>query len=74
MKNNKWKIFQVVQFIIFAVVSIILFIRRVDGSGAENTMNVKLISFAVWLGGEGFYLCLLALEYGIRFLCVIRKK
>lgn len=71
MKNNKWKIFQVVQFIIFAVVSIILFIRRVDGSGAENTMNVKLISFAVWLG---FYLCLLALEYGIRFLCVIRKK
>lgn len=71
MKNNKWKIFQVVQFIIFAVVSIILFIRRVDGSGAENTTDVKLISFAVWLG---FYLCLLALEYGIRFLCVIRKK
>ena len=71
MKNNKWKIFQVVQFIIFAVVSIILFIRRVDGSGAENTTDVKLISFAVWLG---FYLFLLALEYGIRFLCVIRKK
>lgn len=71
MKNNKWKIFQVVQFIIFAVVSIILFIRRVDGSGAENTTDVKLISFAIWLG---FYLFLLALEYGIRFLCVIRKK
>ena len=71
MKNNKWKIFQVVQFIIFAVVSIILFIRRVDGSGAENTTDVKLISFAIWLG---FYLFLLALEYGIRFLIIIAKK
>ena len=54
-----------------AGVSIFLFVRQVDGSGAENTLDVKLISFAVWLG---FYLCLLALEYGIRFLCVIRKK
>ena len=71
MKNNKWKIFQVVQFIIFAVVSIILFIRQVDGSGAENTTDVKLISFAIWLG---FYLFLLALEYGIRFLIIIAKK
>ncbi len=71
MKNNKWKIFQVVQFIIFAVVSIILFIRRVDGSGAENTTDVKLISFAIWLG---FYLFLLALEYGIRFLIITAKK
>ena len=42
-----------------------------DGSGAENTTDVKWISFAIWLV---FYLCLLALEYGIRFLCVIRKK
>ena len=71
MKNNKWKIFQVVHFIIFAVVSIILFIRRVDGSGAENTTDVKLISFAIWLG---FYLFLLAIEYGIRFLIIIAKK
>lgn len=66
-----WKVFQIIQFIIFAGVSIFLFVRQVDGSGAENTLDVKLISFAVWLG---FYLFLLALEYGIRFLCVIRKK
>ncbi len=71
MRNNKWKIFQVVQFIIFAVVSIILFVRRVDGSGAENTTDVKLISLAIWLG---FYLFLLSLEYGISFLIVIAKK
>ena len=71
MKVSGWKIFQIIQFIIFAGVSIFLFVRQVDGSGAENTKDVKLISFAVWLG---FYLCLLTLEYGIRFLCVIRKK
>ena len=59
MKVSGWKVFQIIQFIIFA------------GSGAENTTDVKLIRFAIWLG---FYLFLLALEYGIRFLCVIRKK
>ena len=71
VKLSGWKVFQIIQFIIFAGVSIFLFVRQVDGSGAENTLDVKLISFAVWLG---FYLFLLALEYGIRFLCVIRKK
>lgn len=71
MKLSGWKVFQIIQFIIFAGVSIFLFFRQVDGNGAENTLDVKLISLAVWLG---FYLCLLALEYGIRFLCVIRKK
>lgn len=71
MKVSGWKIFQIIQFIIFASVSIFLFVRQVDGSGSENTTDVKLISFAVWLG---FYLFLLVLEYGIRFLCVIRKK
>ena len=71
MKVNGWKVFQIIQFIIFAGVSVFLFVRQVDGSGAENTTDVKLISFAIWLG---FYLFLLALEYGIRFLTVIRKK
>lgn len=71
VKVSGWKVFQIIQFIIFAGVSIFLFVRQVDGSGAENTLDVKLISFAVWLG---FYLFLLALEYGIRFLCIIRKK
>lgn len=71
MKNNKWRIFQIVQFILFFGISLILFFRKVDGSGAENTAEVKLISLAIWLG---FYLFLLALEYGIRFLIAIRKK
>ena len=47
MKNNKWRIFQVVQFILFLGVSLILFFRKVDGSGAENTTEVKLISLAI---------------------------
>ena len=71
MKINKWKVFQVIQFVLFLTVSIFLFVRKVDGSGAENTPEVKWISFAIWLG---FYLFLLALEYGIRFLTVIKKN
>lgn len=71
MKNNKWRIFQIVQFILFLVVSVFLFFRKVDGTGAENTADVKLISLAIWLG---FYLFVLALEYGILFLIVISKK
>ncbi len=71
MKINKWRVFQVIQFVMLLTVSIFLFLRKVDGSGAENTADVKWISFAIWLG---FYLFLLAIEYGIRFLTVIRKK
>lgn len=71
MKNNKWKIFQIIQFILFAGISVFLFFRKVDGSGAENTVNVKLISFGIWLG---FYLFVLVVEYGIRFLIKICKK
>lgn len=71
MKNNKWRIFQVVQFILFLGVSVFLFFRKVDGSGAENTAEVKLISLAIWIG---FYLFVLAIEYVIRFLAKIGKK
>lgn len=71
MKINKWRVFQTIQFVLFLGVSIFLFFRKVDGSGAENTIDVKWISFAIWLG---FYLFLLAFEYGIRFLIVIRKR
>ena len=65
MKNNKWRIFQVIQLILFLGISVFLFFRKVDGSGAENTADVKLISLAIWLG---FYLLVLAIEYGVRFL------
>ena len=71
MKNNKWRIFQVIQLILFLGISVFLFFRKVDGSGAENTADVKLISLAIWLG---FYLFVLAIEYGIRFLTKIGKK
>lgn len=71
MKINKWRVFQTIQFILFLGVSIFLFFRKVDGSGADNTTEVKLISFAVWLG---FYLFVLALEYGIHSLTSKKKK
>ena len=71
LKTNGFKVFQIIQFILFLAVSVFLFVRQVDGSGAENTIEVKMISFSIWLG---FYLFLLALEYGIRFLMVVVKK
>lgn len=71
MKNKKWRMFQLIQLILFLSISVFLFFRKVDGSGAENTADVKLISLAIWLG---FYLFVLAIEYGVRFLTRIGKK
>jgi hypothetical protein len=71
MKNNKWRMFQVIQLILVLSISAFLFFRKVDGSGAENTTDIKLISLAIWLG---FYLFVLAIEYGVRFLTIIGKK
>ena len=71
MKNNKWRTLQAVQLILFLGISVFLFLRKVDGSGAENTADVKLISMAVW---SGFYLFVLAVEYGMRFLTRIGRK
>ena len=56
---------------IFLGMSVFLFFSIFDGSGAENTADVKLISLAIWLG---FYLLVLAIEYGVRFLTRIGKK
>lgn len=58
MKNNKRRIFQVIQLILFLGMSVFLFFRKFDGSGAENTAEIKLISLAIWLG---FYLFILAI-------------
>lgn len=71
MKNKKWKIFQTIQCIFFLGLSLFLFLRKVDGTGAENTTDIKLISISIWLG---FYLFLLIVEYGVRFLMKIIKK
>ena len=71
VRLSGWRVFQIIQFVIFLFISIWLIVRNVDGSGAENTFDVKIISLSVWLG---FYLFLLAIEFGIRFLFVIRKK
>ena len=70
MKNNKWRMFQIIQLTLFLGISVFLFFRKVDGSGAENTADVKLISLAIWLG---FYLFVLVIEYGVRFLTRIGK-
>lgn len=56
---------------IFLGMSVFLFFRKFDGSGAENTADVKLISLAIWLG---FYLFILAIEFVVQFLTRIGKK
>ena len=64
MKNRGWITFQIIQFIIFLCVSVFLFIRTTDGHGAGQTMEARLISFAVWLA---FYAAVMAIEWGVWF-------
>lgn len=65
MINKAWKTFQIIQFMFFLCVSIFLFARAVDGHGTAQTLEVKLISFAVW---GIFYLGILAIEWLIYFI------
>ena len=60
MKRTGWKTFQIVQLIAFLGMSVFLFTRTVDGHGAVQTTEVKLISFGIW---ALFYLGLLAAEW-----------
>lgn len=60
MKSNGWRTLQIVQLIVFLGMSAFLFIRTVDGHGAVQTTEVKLISFGIW---ALFYLGLLAVEW-----------
>ena len=60
MKNKGWKILQIIQLIIFLCFSAFLFARTVDGHGTVQTLEVKLISFAIW---AAFYLGVLAIEW-----------
>ena len=59
------RIFQIIQFIVFLCVSVFLFTRTVDGHGAVQTLEAKLISFAVW---GIFYLGVLVIEWLIYFI------
>lgn len=56
---------------IFLCVSVFLFIRPVDGHGTMQTLEVKLISFAVW---GIFYLGVLAIEWLIYLIVQHTKK
>lgn len=64
MRNKGWVIFQIIQLLLFLGVSIFLFTRTVDGHGAIQTLEAKLISFAVW---GIFFLVILAVEWIIFF-------
>ena len=67
MVSKSWKTFQIIQFMFFLCVSVFLFTRTVDGHGAVQTLEVKLISFAVW---GIFYLGVLAIEWLIYFIAL----
>ena len=65
MVSKSWKTFQIIQFVFFLCVSVFLFTRTVDGHGAVQTSEVKLISFTVW---GIFYLGVFAIEWLIYFI------
>ena len=65
MVSKSWKKFQIIQFMFFLCVSVFLFIRTVDGHGAVQTSEVKLISFTVW---GIFYLGVFAIEWLVYFI------
>ena len=71
MKNKGWRIVQIIQLIIFLCFSVFLFARTVDGHGTGQTLEVKLISFAIW---SVFYLGVLAIEWLIYFIVRRSKK
>ena len=71
MKKKGWVILQIIQFIVFLCVSVFLFTRTIDGHGAIQTLDVKLISFAVW---GVTYLVILVIEWLICFVVRRSKK
>lgn len=71
MKHRGWLIFQIIQFVFFLGFSIFLFTRTIDGHGTVQTLEVKLISFAVW---TVFFLAILAIEWIIFFIAQRKKR
>lgn len=71
MKSKRWVTFQIVQFIVFLCFSVFLFVRPVDGHGAAQTLDAKLISFAVW---GIFYLGVLVIDWLVYFAAHHSKK
>lgn len=60
MQNKGWKSFQLIQLVVFLSVSAFLFLRGVDGHGAVQTLDIKVLSFMIWLI---FYLGVLIIEW-----------
>lgn len=71
MKGNGWRTFQIIQLVLLLCFSGFLFLRTVDGHGAVQTAEVRLISFAIW---ALFYIGLMAIEWLVTFLTGGGKK
>ena len=52
MVSKSWKISQIIQFIVFLCVSVFLFTRTVDGHGAVQTLEAKLINRVIPMTDE----------------------
>ena len=44
---SRWRIINIILIVLFISMAIFLWLRPYDGTGTANTVNVKLISFAV---------------------------
>ena len=71
MKRNGWMVFQGIQLMLFLCVSFFLLVRDVDGSGAVQTAEGKLLSLGVW---AVFFAVVLVVEWIVRCLIGSRNK
>ena len=66
-----WKKLHILQFMIFILGGVFLFIRNVDGHGVVQTIDLKALNFFIWFI---IYMFILAIELGIYSLIKKTKK
>ncbi|MCP0887372.1 DUF3923 family protein [Ligilactobacillus sp. WILCCON 0076] len=69
MKLKIWWLSNLVWVIIFSILSVILFLRKVDGSGTIQTPTTKLASFIVL---AVFFIFIILMQ--VIFLLFIKRK
>lgn len=64
-KVSRWSAFQILQLLIFLAILLHILFRPVDGAGAVQTPEIRLVSCLYWVG---FYALILAVEWLPRWI------
>ena len=64
MKLRVWWLINIFRLIIFSVLSIIIFTRKVDGAGMVQTSSTRMISFVVLVI---LFVVIAVIQLGLRF-------